>query len=588
VTPAGRSAGAPAASDASILSSSAVMAAGTVVSRLSGFVRNALLAAALGTALHADVFTIANTIPNMLYILLAGGVFNAVLVPQLVRAGKHDPDGGQGYTQRVVTVAAVFLAGVTAVLVIAAPVLMRLFLDGSFFTPQLAAQRESVVAFARYCLPQVFFYGMFVLLGQVLNARGSFGPMMWAPIANNVISVAVLGSYLWLFGPVRDLCGRGVSDPAALGGTGSSVGAYTGGQELLLGLGSTLGIAVQLLILVPFLRRAGFRFRFRMDLRGTGLGHTARLGVWTVLFVVVNQVAYTVVVRIASSGTADAAAGLCHTDQGGTGYTIYSTAFLLVMVPHSVATVSLATAMLPRLSAFAADHDLRGLAGQVASTLRTTYAVIVPFAVLLPVIALDLSDVMIGYGAARSSVPAFATTLALFAPGLVLFTTHYLVLRGFYAVERNRTVFFVQCAIAATNVLLAVALTRRLSPEHTAPGLVLAYAGAYLVGSVLSYSVLRRLLGGLDTPVLVRFAVRLLIASALAVAVAWAARTGLHAVWGAPDVAGAGERPGKVQALVGLGITTVVDVAVFLLLARAMRIREVTGVVAAFTGRLRR
>ncbi len=378
--------------DASILSSSAVMAAGTVVSRASGFVRNALLAAALGTALHADVFTIANTVPNMLYILLAGGVFNAVLVPQLVRAMKNDADGGEAYTNRVITLAAVFLAGVTAVLVLAAPLLMRVFLDGSFFTPELADQRESVIDFARYCLPQVFFYGMFVLVAQVLNARGSFGPMMWAPIANNVISVAVLGVYLWTFGPVRDLCGVGAGD---LSGPGSTVGGYTSSQELLLGLGSTVGIAVQLLILVPFLRRAGFTFRPRFDWRGTGLGHTLRLGTWTVLFVVVNQIAYTVVVKIASSGTADAVRDLCSADHnGGTGYTIYSNAFLLVMVPHSIATVSLATAMLPRLSAYAADADLAGVARSVASTLRTAYALIIPFALLLPLIALDLSNLM--------------------------------------------------------------------------------------------------------------------------------------------------------------------------------------------------
>ena len=130
----------------------------------------------------------------MLYILLAGGVFNAVLVPQLVRAMKHDADGGEAYTNRIITLAGLFLAGMTAVLVLAAPLLMRLFLDDAFFAPELAAQRESVIDFARFCLPQIFFYGMFVLVGQVLNARGRFGPMMWAPIANNVISVAVLSS----------------------------------------------------------------------------------------------------------------------------------------------------------------------------------------------------------------------------------------------------------------------------------------------------------------------------------------------------------------------------------------------------------
>ncbi|NUR07123.1 MAG: murein biosynthesis integral membrane protein MurJ [Nocardioidaceae bacterium] len=570
----------------SILTSSAVMAAGTVVSRMSGFVRNALLAAALGTQLHADVFTIANTIPNMLYILLAGGVFNAVLVPQLVRAMKHDADRGDAYTNRIITLAALFLAGVTAVLVLTAPVLMRLFLDPSFFGPELASQRESVIDFARYCLPQVFFYGMYVLVGQVLNSRGSFGPMMWAPIANNVIAVLVLSTYLWIYGPVRDLCGTG--DPSAISGPGSVVGGFSTGQELLLGLGSTLGIVAQFLVLLPFLRRAGFLYRPRFDFRGTGLGHTLRLGVWTVLFVVVNQVAYTVVVRIASSGTADAVASACEASAGrGTGYTSYSYSFLLTMVPHSIATVSLATAMLPRLSAYAADGDLAGVGRTVASTLRTAYALIVPFALLMPVMALDLADVIFGYGAAGDSVADFAVALSLFAPGLVLFTMHYLMLRGFYALERTRTVFWVQCVIAGTNIVLAVVLTGGVSPAGTAPALVAAYVGSYLVGAVGSYTLLRHVLGGLETPALFRFLARLLLAAAVAAGAAWAVRTGVAQVWPAADGSGPGGS-GKVAAFVMLVLTGAVDAGVFLGLARLLRITEVTSIVALVTSRLRR
>jgi putative peptidoglycan lipid II flippase len=578
VTPRAGSAGG--STDSSILGSSAVMAAGTIVSRGSGLLRSVLLAAALGTQLHADVFTIANTIPNMLYILLAGGVFNAVLVPQLVRAMRNDADGGTAYTNRIITLAALFLAGVTAVLVIGAPWLMRVVLDGSFFTPELAAQRESVIDFARFCLPQVFFYGMFVLVGQVLNARGTFGPMMWAPIANNVISVAVLGVYLAVFGAARNLCGL-TDDPARLSGPGSTVGGYSSHQELLLGLGSTLGIAVQLLVLLPYLKRAGFTFTPRFDFRGSGLGHTLRLGVWTVLFVVVNQIAYTVVVRIASSGTAHAVSDACSSGGGsGTGYTVYSNAFLLVMVPHSIATVSLATAMLPRLSAHAADGDLAALARSVASTLRTTYALIIPFALLLPVVALDVSNVVWGYAAARNTFSHFATSLALFSPGLVFFTTHYLMLRGFYALERTRTVFWVQCWVAATNIALAVAFTRAVGPAGTAPGLVLAYAGAYLVGAVISYSLLRQVLGGLETPRLVRFLVRVLLAAAIATAVAWVVKYGVAQVWTHDDA--------KLQALVELGLTTGIDVLVFLALARAMRITEVTGILSLLRARLHR
>ena len=558
------SAAGPAGERQRILSATAVMAAGTVVSRLSGFVRSALLAAALGAGLHADLFTIANTVPNMLYILLAGGVFNAVLVPQLVRAMSGDADGGESYTQRVVTLAALFLGVVTVLLVLAAPWLMLLFLDRSFADPALAEQRASVVAFARYCLPQVFFYGMFVLAGQILNARGRFGPMMWAPIANNVIAVAVLLVYLAVFGPASDV-----------------TGAYTPGQELLLGLGSTAGIAVQLLILLPYLRAAGFRFRPRFDFRGTGLGRTLRLGAWTVAFVVVNQVAYTVVVRLASSGTA-AAGQAPGAGAEATGYTVYSSAFLLVMVPHSVVTVSLATAILPRLSERAARGDHAGLAELLADTLRTVLVVMVPFAALLPFVALELAQVVWGYGATREAYPLFAPSLTLFGPALALFSVHYLMLRGFYALESTRTAFWIQCVIAATNVAAALLLVSRATPEGTAPALVTAYLTAYAVGAAVSGLLLGRRLGGLGRwggrDGLVAYAGRLTVCTAGAAGSA-AVVSGLLP----SDLPG--PLPGQAgAALVALLVLTVAG-AVFLLLGRVVRLREVTEVVHTLTRR---
>jgi putative peptidoglycan lipid II flippase len=544
----------------SVLSSSAVMAAGTVLSRASGFVRGALLAAALGTYLHADLFNIANTIPNMLYILLAGGVFNAVLVPQIVRAMKNDPDGGEAYTNRIITLGALFLGLVTVVMVAAAPLIMQIFLSERFDQPDLAEQRQSAIDFARYTLPQVFFYGMFVLLGQVLNARGRFGPMMWAPIANNLIAIGVLVTYLFVFGPA------GKQDTSA----------YTTQQELLLGLGATLGIVVQMLVLLPYLKKAGFTYRPRFDFRGTGLGHTLRLGIWTVLFVIVNQVAYTVVVNLASAG---AAQGVGEGDPG-TGYTIYSQSFLLVMVPHAVITVSLATAILPRLSARAAENDLAGVARGVSSTLRTALALIVPFALLLPLVSQDVANIVYGWGAASEAYPEYALPMALFGVGLVFFTVHFVMLRGFYSLERTRTVFWVQCVIAATNITLAVVLTRNVAGGDVASALVVAYIGAYAVGAALSYAVLRHLLGGLETPRLVRFAAKLVVAAAAAALLAWAAGLGLDALW-------PGEG-GKVRALVVLGVVAAVDGVAFLALARLLRIEEVNAVLRLVTSRLGR
>ena len=539
-----------------ILNHSAVMAAGTVVSRLSGFARSGLLLAALGNTLHADVFNVANTIPNMLYILLAGGIFNAVLVPQLVRSMEGDPDRGEAYTNRVITLAALFLAAVTALLVLAAPLLLHLYLSSAYYTPAHSTQLESVIDFTRLCLPQVFFYGMYVLVGQVLNARGRFGPMMWAPIANNVIAVVVLAIYLVTYGAATE------AERSA---------GYSTGQEWLLGLGSTLGIVAQLVVLVPYLRSAGLVYRPRYDFRGTGLGHTLRLGGWTVLFVVVNQIAYAVVVYLASSGPAEAA----H-NADATGYTIYANTFLIMMVPHSVVTVSLATAVLPRLSRYAAGGDLQGLGRTLGVALRSALAVVVPFALLLPLIARDLAHSLFGwFGLGASSYGNFAPSLSLIGIGLVFFTVHYLSLRGFYALEQNRTVFFVQCAIAAVNIVAALVLVHRTSSTDTSPALVVAYAASYLVGSAVSLTVLRRRLGGLGGALPVRFAVRLLVVAVAAAAVAGAVAWLLQ---GLGDGLGA--------AVLRLVVVVAVDIGLFLGLARAFRMTEVTDVMDTITRRL--
>ncbi|GAB2980049.1 murein biosynthesis integral membrane protein MurJ [Nocardioides montaniterrae] len=544
----------------SVLGSSAIMAAGTAFSRVSGFLRSALLAAALGASVHADIFTVANTVPNMLYILLAGGVFNAVLVPQLVRAMKNDADGGSAYVDRIVTLAMCFLTVVTVLLVVAAPLVMRVLLSGQFFEPGMEAERDSAIDFARYCLPQVFFYGMFVLVGQILNARGRFGPMMWAPIANNVISIAVLVAYLAHFGAAS---------------ASEQVGGFGSGEELLLGLGSTLGIVAQLLILLPYLRRAGVRIRPRFDWRGTGLGQTMRLGVWTVLFVIVNQIAYVIVTRLGTGGTAAA--------HDGTGITIYSNALLIVMVPHSIITVSLATAILPRMSRAAEAGDLAAVGATLASTKRTALSVVVPFGLSLPIIALPLAHVMWGHGATAEVFHRYEAPVALFGAGMLFMTIHYLNLRGFYSLQRNRTVFYIQCVIAVVNVAVAVALVHRVDPWDTAPVLVLAYTVAYAVGSVVSGVVLRRELGVRRSARMRGFVVRLVVATLLSVGVMWA----IDGVF-TDTVAEITAHPGWEWAAVELLVDGLALGVMLLWLARPFRLTEITDVAEQVGRRLAR
>jgi putative peptidoglycan lipid II flippase len=243
---------------------------------------------------------------------------------------------------------------------------------------------------------------------------------------------------------------------------------------------------------------------------------------------------------------------------------------LFVMVPHAIVTVSLATAVLPRLSEKAASGDLDGLAATLARTLRTALVVVIPFAIGLPLLAYDVTKVLFGYGATATTFDHYVTSMILFGPGIVFFTVHYLMLRGFYALELNRTVFFIQCAIAVTNVVLAVLLVHRATSAQTSPALVIAYGASYLVGSALSYAMLRRRLGGLETPRLVRFLVRLLIAAGIAAAVTAALRHVLP---------GSGDDVSHVVAALRVAVLGAVDVLLFVMLAGAMRIREVGTVV---------
>ncbi len=537
-----------------VLSASAVMAAGTVVSRLTGFVRAALLAAAIGLGLHADVFNVANTIPTSLYILVAGGVFNSVLVPQLVRALKQ-PDGGDAYANRIITLGVLVLAGSTAILVILAPWVLRLLAADSFFTdPALAAERDSLITFARWCLPQIFFYGVFVLFGQILNARGRFGPMMWAPILNNLIAIATIVTYLIVYAGV----------PAT--------GGYTSSQELLLGLGSTLGIVAQAAVLLPFIRATGFRIKPRFDFRGTGLGHTMRLAAWTIGFVIVNQVAFFVMVQRATDATAQEA--------DAAGYSVYATAFLLTQVPHAIITVSLATAVVPLLSRLASDGLFSEVSAELVDTLRLVLALMIPFAVALVVLGPALATVLFSWGQATAETGSLGITLIAFAPGVVMFSVHYLVLRGFYALEDTRVPFFIQCVVASVNIALAIGLTMIVDPDDVAPALALAYGGAYLVGGLLSFGVLSRRLGGLAARPLVWFVLRALLAAAPTAVLAWLAVLGL-------DRAGF-DVDGKADSLVVLLVGGVVGGVVYVLAARVLNLTEVGRITSVVTSRLRR
>ncbi|WP_225799727.1 murein biosynthesis integral membrane protein MurJ [Streptomyces sp. NK15101] len=519
----------------SALRSGALMAAGSLVSRATGFVRASVVAAALGAGLVADGYAVGNSVPTIVYMLLLGGALNAVFVPELVKAAKEHEDGGVAYTDRLLTLCGLALTVLTATAVLAAPLIVDTYTDYT------GAQREMTVTFARTCLPQIFFLGLFTLLGQVLNARGRFGAMMWTPVLNNVVAVTVFGLFL--------AAGDG--------------GELTPGETALLGWGTTAGIALQALALLPSLRAAGFRWRPRFDWRGSGLAAPLRSAGWLVLLVLTNQGAYWVTTWLATS------AG---TSVSGGGLAAYNNAYLLWTVPHGIVTVSLVTALLPRMSGAAAEGDLAGVRRDVSYALRTSAAAVVPAACALLALAVPLMAVVFGHGATGGDdVRAMSWTLMAFAPGLVALSGQYVCTRAFYALRDTRTPFLLNLVIAVLNAALSLTAYHCLPTRWAVTGMAAAYSLALWAGwAVTAYALRRRL--GEGTGEAFSALARLLVAASPA------AGYGLFVV-DAVEAAGA--------VVAGLaGAATVL--AVFALLSRPLRLAEVEALLHSTTTRLRR
>ncbi|KOG85074.1 murein biosynthesis integral membrane protein MurJ [Streptomyces varsoviensis] len=510
--------------------SSALMAVGTVISRATGMIRLLLQAAALGSGLLASTYNTANTVPASLYFLIMGGALNAVLVPQLVRARLEQPDGGRAYEQRLVTLVVCVLAVGTALAVWAAPEIVSVYMRD---TPDHHAAYELTVVFARFLLPQIFFYGLFGILGQVLNARGKFGAMMWTPVLNNVVLIAMFGLYLGF-----------VAAP-------DSVQEITAAQVRLLGIGTTVGIALQALSLIPYVREAGFRFRPRFDWRGAGLRRSAVAARWTLLFILVNQVAMTVVTNYANA--ADLAS-----PQGGVGNSAYFYAQNIWSLPQAVVTVSLVTALLPRLTRAAAEERIDDMRDDLSRALRVSGVVIVPAAFFFLVFGPQLAALLIGHGTgdAASAEPA-GNMLQAFGLGLIPFSAQYLLLRGFYAVEDTRTPFWMAVWISGVNVALATACHQLLPVRWAVTGMAAAYGISYGVGLLITALLLRRRLAGrLDGKRLCRTYGKLTLAALLA---------------GAAGLAAARVSSAPALALAAGGV---VMAGLFVLLAKALRIGE--------------
>ena len=529
-----------------MLRSSSVMAVGTITSRVTGLLKNSALLAAVGAGVLADTYSVANTLPTIVYILLVGGAINAVFIPQLVRHMKSDDDEGIAYAQRLFSAVIGVLAVVTVVAVVLGPFLVRLY--SSDWTPQ---DLEVATTFARLLLPQIFFYGVFALVSQVLNTRGKFGAPMFAPVLNNIVTIASAFAFI------------------AVAGTGSTTDSVTDSELAILGVGTTLGAVAQTAALWPSLRRCGVRLKVRFDLRGAGLGTAWRLARWAMILVLVNQLGLLVVSRLAT--------GVNATSNADAGIAIYQMAFVIFMLPQSVITISLVTALLPSLSQRAAEGRLDVVRERIGWTLRTSGSLMVPATAALIVLGVPIGVLLFNYGSMTlESSRLLGLTVSMFAIGLPAFSAYYVLMRGFYALEDTRTPTLNAMIQVGTNIVLAVAAVTWLPADRAIPGLGLAYALSYWVGVVTLAGQLRRRLGRLDAYLVVRTHVRVVLASILAAAGMVAGAAAATAVVGRPVdftsslvVVLAGLVAGAVGYLIGVRVLHISEVSdVIGLLAR--------------------
>ncbi|WP_442574301.1 murein biosynthesis integral membrane protein MurJ [Microbacterium sp. F51-2R] len=475
----------------SIARASALIGAGTLVSRLTGLLRTIVLVAAIGSvgSRAGDAFAVANQLPNNIYTIISTGLLTAVIVPQIVKAATHS-DGGHAFTSKLLTLGTVVLLGTTAVAMAVAPWLVVLYAP-RFPPDQLAL----ATAFAYWCLPQIFFYGLFALLGEILNARRIFGPYTWAPIINNIVSIAGFAIFILLFGAGQSV----VSD-------------WTPEMIAILAGTATLGIVLQTVLLLFFWRRSGLNLRPDFTWRGVGLNQLGRLAGWTFLMVLAGQLAGLMQSRVLSDASGDGAAIMASQN-----------AWLIFMLPYSIIVLSIGTPYFTQLSEHAhagRDEEVRA---DIGRSIRTLGLFTVLATAALMVAAIPASRI---FTSNASQAAQAALVLVCFLVSLVPLAVLFVVQRTFYAYDDTRTPFFftlLQTALVVGTALLAQALVEAevLPIHYLAAAVALGQSFSSLVQVVVATWLLSRRLGGIGVGRWMLSLLRFVLAAVPAAAAGW-------------------------------------------------------------------
>lgn len=515
------------------------MAIGTLGSRLTGFLRQIVQSSALAVGGIAAAYNLSNTLPNVVYNLALGGILTSVIVPLIVNAAKRDSGRSDGYDQRMFTLITAALAAVTLVATALAVPIVHLY-AGSKITESHATLHLAIL-FALFFIPQIFFYGVSSLISAILNSRGSFAAPMWTPIINNFVVIAVLGLYI------------------AMAGLKKTPATISGSEIELLGFGTTLGIIAQTIALLPAMRRVGFRWRPRLDFRRAEVAEIGHMAGWMFGYIAATQIAFLVTTKVAG-------------DASLAGITQYNYAWLLFQLPYAVVGISVITALLPRMSAHAADRRFGLVRLDFSAGTRLASAIVVPCSLVLAVLGPQLAEVFLGHGAMTPDEARYiGVVFAVFCLGLLPYTIFQLQLRVFYALHDSKTpalIGFVTMIVNIASNLIALTVLHR---SAVVAGLGVGFGLANVIGVIISWQILTRRLRGMDGYRIAKSVVRMHAATlpAALIAVLVGIVSGGNAI---------------VDVLIGGSLALVM----YLIFTKALRIEEMTGLSRAFLARLGR
>jgi putative peptidoglycan lipid II flippase len=506
-----------------------VMSVGTLLSRLTGFGKVFALAYAFGFTRLADTYQIANTTPNIVFELVLGGVLSGTFIPLFVnRLANKDEDEAWEAISAVVTLSLVVMVGATILFAALSPWIISLYTVG--VTGKTAADQHAVATVLLILFaPQLAFYGVITVSTAILNARYRFATPAFAPVLNNLVVIAVLLSM------------RKVTTNLALAAVRHDTGAL-----LLLGLGTTAGVAVQAVAQVWAMRGIGARLRLLWAPRHEAVRTELRLSGWTVGFVVANQVALYVALVLANHRSGDVAA--------------WTAAQTFFFVPYGIFAVSVTSALLPDLAANWSTGKVAAFRRDVALGLRLVAFVLVPAALGYIVLARPIIELVLRHGQlTEHSARVTADVLALFAAGLPGFSAYLLLVRAYQAMLDTRSLFFLYLVENGINVVLAFAFY----PRWGVQGLAAAFSVAYTAATFITLAHLRRRTQGLEGRSMITSLVRISAASLVMTA----------AVIAVSRLIGEG---GQLHLLLQVGAGVAAGVTVYAVAAKVLRVGELS------------